>query len=78
MRQEVIAGRVAIRYTRSAEIIVDGLTKALSNTCLEEAREQLRLIDISDRIEDKRKAKEAAEDESEALERLLDLDLDAL
>ena len=59
-------------------MIADGLTKALSNTCLEEAREQLRLIDISDRIEDKRKAEEAAEDESEALERLLDLDLDAL
>ena len=58
-------------------MIADGLTKAMSNVYLEEAREQLRLIDISDRIEDKRKAEEAAEDESEALERLLDLDLDA-
>ena len=68
---------MAVRYTRSAEMIADGLTKALSNTCLEETREQLRLIDISDRIKDKRKAEEAAEeDESEALERLLDLDLD--
>ena len=53
------------------------MTKALSNAWFEEARQQLRLVDISDRINDKRKAEEAAEaDESEALERLLDLDLD--
>ena len=60
-------------------MIADGMTKALSNACFEEARQQLGLVDILDRIEDKRKAEEAAEeDESEALERLLDLDLDAL
>jgi len=60
-------------------MIADGLTKALSNAGLEEAREQLRLIDITDRIEQKRKAEEAAEaQDNEALEKLLDLDLEAL
>ena len=56
-------------------MIADGLTKALSNAGFEEARDQLRLVDISDRIEQKRKAEEAAEEhENEALERLLDLE----
>ena len=74
-----VDGARLVRYTRSTEMIADGLIKALSNTCLEEARELLRLIDISDRIKNKQKAEEAAEeDESEALERILDLDLDAL
>ena len=56
-------------------MIADGLTKALSNAGFEEARDQLGLIDISDRIEQKRKAEESAEEhENEALERLLDLE----
>jgi len=76
LRQEVIAGRVNVKYTRSAEMIADGLTKALSNVAFEEARRQLGLIDISDRIGEKRKAEEAAEArDDEALERLLDLEM---
>jgi len=51
--------------------------KALSNAAFEESRKQLGLIDISDRIAEKRRTEEAEEElENESLERLLNLDLE--
>jgi len=71
LRREILAGCVAVRYIRS------GLTKALSNAAFEESRKQLGLIDISDRIAEKRRTEEAEEElENESLERLLNLDLE--
>ncbi len=46
LRQEYAARKIDIRYTESAKIIVDGLTKALVQDQFIKFREQLGIVDV--------------------------------
>jgi len=68
LRQEVERGTIAVEFTPSGDMIADGLTKALQGSKFETFRHQIGLVDISNRL-DERRAKEFTEEED--LERLV-------
>jgi len=68
LRQEVERGTIAVEFTPSGDMIADGLTKALQGLKFETFRHQIGLVDISNRL-DERRAKEFTEEED--LERLV-------
>jgi hypothetical protein len=50
LRQEYAAGKIDVQYTKSAEMMADGLTKALVQEQFAGFREQLGMVDISERL----------------------------
>jgi len=54
LRQEVQAGAIRVEYTESAQMIADGLTKALTNNSFERFVEQMNLKDVSNLLTEKR------------------------
>jgi hypothetical protein len=55
LRQEVQRGNITVCYTRSAEMMADGMTKALPKGAWESFLEQMNLKDIEERITERRK-----------------------
>ena len=54
LRQEVQAGWISVEYTESAQMIADGLTKALTNNSFKRFVEQMNLRDIQHLLAKKR------------------------
>ena len=54
LRQEVQNKAIVVKYTPSSQMIADGLTKALTNNGFERFKEQVGLLDISDRLKERR------------------------
>ena len=73
LRQEVMEDRIEVVYTPSAELMADGLTKALQGAKFAEFIKQLNLIDIKERLEQKH-LKEMTRDDLEAkVQRAIDM-----
>jgi hypothetical protein len=66
LRQEVEKGVITIEYVKSEDMIADGLTKALQTGKFEVFRDQVGLVDISERLMERR-FKELQEDDLETL-----------
>ena len=54
LRQEVSTGRITVEYTLSQDMLADGLTKALQNNTFERFICQLGLIDITQKLDQRR------------------------
>lgn len=54
LRQEPTRGAISVVYTKTEDMIADGLTKALTNTSFSKFTEQLGLVDIQERLGDER------------------------
>ena len=50
LRQELMNGTIDVRYTPTAEMIADGLTKPLQGTALQRSIDQMGLEDITDQL----------------------------
>ncbi|KAL2137689.1 hypothetical protein VTI28DRAFT_8559 [Corynascus sepedonium] len=81
LRQEVQNGTIDVKYTQSALMLADGLTKPLLNDAFDRFVKQLSLIDISEQLDERRRIEREAEEQMgpEAvryvdLEDLLDID----
>ena len=61
LRQEYANGVVDVKYTKSAEMMADGLTKALTQEPFLRFREQLGLVDVGERL----RARQELEDQEE-------------
>ena len=57
LRQDVAADRITVNYAPTAEMLANGLTKALQGAAFEQFRYQLGLVDVRSRVE-KRKLQE--------------------
>lgn len=62
LRQEALADRIAVRHTPTTDMIADGLTKALPAQQFEKFVKQVGLVDIKDRIQERRLKELAVED----------------
>ena len=78
LRQEVDANQIAVEHTPSAELMADGLTKALQGPKFSKFREQLNLIDISSTLQQRRPPEVTPEEVIEQTERLMDESFRAL
>ncbi|EAQ84333.1 hypothetical protein CHGG_08347 [Chaetomium globosum CBS 148.51] len=58
LRQEYAAGKIDVMYTKSAEMMADGLTKALVQEQFVSFREQMGLVDVRERLAESRKKEE--------------------
>jgi len=67
LRQEYQRGRITVRYVKSNSMIADGLTKALPFDSHRRFLDQMNLIDIRDRLQDRRTQEAAATFESSKL-----------
>lgn len=67
LRQEAQKERITVVYTKSAEMIADGLTKALTNTSFTAFLKQLNMVNISEILERLEKVEEM-EDPTEDVE----------
>lgn len=54
LRQEVHKKTIIVKYTPSNQMIADGLTKALAKDGFERFKQQVGLLDISDRLKERR------------------------
>jgi len=54
LRQEVQNQMIIVQYTPSNDMIADGLTKALTKDSFDRFKRQVGLIDISDRLTERR------------------------
>ncbi|KAL9563879.1 hypothetical protein ACKAV7_011914 [Fusarium commune] len=71
LRQEALADRILVRHTPTTDMIADGLTKALPAQQFQKFVRQVGLVDINDRIQERRFKELTAEDFVRA-EELLD------
>ncbi|RKK80123.1 hypothetical protein BFJ68_g17747, partial [Fusarium oxysporum] len=62
LRQEALANRILVRHTPTTEMIADGLTKALPAQQFQKFVTQVGLVDIKDRIQERRTKELTAED----------------
>jgi hypothetical protein len=62
LRQEALANRISVRHTPTTEMIADGLTKALPAQQFQKFVTQVGLVDIKDRIQERRTKELTAED----------------
>ncbi|KAL9567430.1 hypothetical protein ACKAV7_008380 [Fusarium commune] len=62
LRQEALANRISVRHTPTTEMIADGLTKALPAQQFQKFVTQVGLVDIKDKIEERRTKELTAED----------------
>jgi hypothetical protein len=53
LRQETSSGRIKVEYTPSQDMLADGFTKALQNNAFSHFVQQLGLVDIQDRLDQK-------------------------
>jgi hypothetical protein len=60
LRQEYRDGRISVRYIASKSMIADGLTKALPKEDHRRFVDQMQLVDIRDRLLDRRNQEAAA------------------
>src|SRR6185437_7552989 len=73
LRQKVIEDRIEVVYTPSAALMADGLTKALQGAKFKAFVQQLNLVDIKERLEQKH-LKEITRDNLEAkVQRAVDM-----
>jgi hypothetical protein len=70
LRQAVERKQIRVDYTPTGDMLADGLTKALAADMFKKFREQVGLVDVTDRIE-ARKLKEVKEEDLEFLENSL-------
>jgi hypothetical protein len=62
LRQESAKGTLQVEYVPSNKIIADGFTKALQGTNFETFKTQLGLVDIADRLSQRREKELQDED----------------
>jgi hypothetical protein len=62
LRQEALANRISVRHTPTTEMIADGLVKALPAQQFQKFVTQVGLVDIKDRIQERRTKELTAED----------------
>ncbi|KAJ4074628.1 hypothetical protein NW756_013681 [Fusarium oxysporum] len=62
LRQEALANQISVRHTPITEMITDGLTKALPAQQFQKFVTQVGLVDIKDRIQERRTKELTAED----------------
>ncbi|RKK07264.1 hypothetical protein BFJ66_g16419 [Fusarium oxysporum f. sp. cepae] len=70
LRQEALANRISVWYTPTTEMIADGLTKALPAQQFQKFVMQVGLVDINDKIQERRFKELTAEDFIRAEEQL--------
>ncbi|KAF4340968.1 hypothetical protein FBEOM_5107 [Fusarium beomiforme] len=70
LRQEALANRISVRHTPTTEMIADGLTKALPAQQFQKFVMQVGLVDINDKIQERRFKELTAEDFVRAEEQL--------
>ncbi|GAB1319505.1 Reverse transcriptase Ty1/copia-type domain-containing protein [Madurella fahalii] len=70
LRQAVERKQIRVDYTPTGDMLADGLTKALTAEMFKKFREQVGVVDLTDRIET-RKLREMKEEDLDALEDLL-------
>lgn len=63
LRQEVQNGTIDVKYTQSAMMLADGLTKPLLNDAFDRFVKQLSLVDISEQLDERRRIERKAEDQ---------------
>jgi hypothetical protein len=59
LRQEHSRGKIDVVYTESAKMMADGLTKALAQRPFESFREQMGLVDLRERLAERRRKKDS-------------------
>jgi len=72
LRQEVLNGSIEVVYTPSAQIMADGLTKALQNTAFKAFVCQIGLVDVKDQLEERGLREISAEQLDEEIQDLID------
>ena len=72
LRQEVGANRISVEHTPSAELMADGLTKALQGPKFASFRSQLNLVDITEKLESRRTPELSREEVDDQGRRLMD------
>jgi hypothetical protein len=60
LRQEHSRGKIDVVYTESAKMMADGLTKALVQGAFESFREQMGLVDLRERLAERRRNEDSA------------------
>jgi hypothetical protein len=60
LRQEHSRGKIDVVYTESAKMMADGLTKALVQGAFESFREQMGLVDLRERLAERRRKEDSA------------------
>ncbi|RKK06388.1 hypothetical protein BFJ66_g17389 [Fusarium oxysporum f. sp. cepae] len=70
LRQEALANRISVRHTPTTEMIADGLTKALPAQQFQKFVMQVGLVDINDKIQERKFKELTAEDFVRAEEQL--------
>lgn len=68
LRQEVERNRIRVAYTKSAEMMADGLTKTLFQDRFNAFREMVGLVDTKDRVEGRHAVEAAAEMETKTVD----------
>lgn len=75
LRQEAGKGTISVHYTSTGKMLADGLTKALSNTAFDAFIQQLGLVDVTDKLKEKRELDDMTDTISRLQSDLEDLEL---
>ncbi|SCO78460.1 uncharacterized protein FRV6_02673 [Fusarium oxysporum] len=75
LHQEALTNRISVRHTPTTEMIADGLTKALPAQQFQKFVMQVGLVDINDKIQERRFKELTAEDLSEQRNSLMEEEL---